>query len=105
MSPLIHDASSNKMNTYIWSEGDAGRGANNIVSCLYWDLERRGIFSGEGKLGELALLCDNCAGQNKNRCVMKFAMWLVEAGFIRMVSLVFLIKGHKKIMLTSGSIT
>jgi len=102
MSPLIqyifgiHDAASNIMNTYIWGEGDAARGANNIVSCLYWDFERRGLFSGQGKLGHLALLCDNCAGQNKNRCVMKFAMWLVEAGFIAKVSLVFLIKGHTK---------
>ena len=33
------------MNTYIWSEGTAARGADNIVSCLYWDLERRKIMT------------------------------------------------------------
>jgi hypothetical protein len=28
------------MDVYIWSESTTNRGADNIVSCLYWDLQR-----------------------------------------------------------------
>ena len=28
-------------NVYIWAEGTASRGTDNIVSCLYWDLSWR----------------------------------------------------------------
>ena len=66
------------MNVYIWGEGTANHGADNIVSCLYWDLERLGIIGGE-KMKRIAIIADNCSGQNKNCCFSKIFMWLVEA--------------------------
>mmetsp|Transcript_17363 Transcript_17363/g.46310 ORF Transcript_17363/g.46310 Transcript_17363/m.46310 type:complete len:142 (+) Transcript_17363:788-1213(+) len=90
----ITNNATKRMNCYIWKEGMADRGADNIVSCLYWDLERRGIF--DGKVRHLVIIADNCRGQNKNICVQKFLMWLVETGFANKLTLLFLIKGHTK---------
>jgi len=97
MTQFIHgivDNATQKMNSYIWGEGQANRGADNIVSLLYWDLKRRGVF--ESSVGHLVLIADNCAAQNKNFCVLKFLMWLVEGKHAKKVTLVFLIKGHTK---------
>lgn len=51
MSPLSHyifgvcEAARKKMNCYIWEEGTANRGADNIISCLFHDLVRRGTIN------------------------------------------------------------
>lgn len=83
------------MTTYIWGEGTAARGADNIVSCLYWYLVQNGIAGGT-PVKRLVIIADNCPGQNKNFCVLHFCAWLVEAGWAREVVLHFLIKGHTK---------
>ena len=83
------------MNVYIWGEGTANQGGDNIVSCLYWDLVMQGIIGGT-KVKRLVINTDNCSGQNKNFCVLKFCVWLVEAGWAGEVVLHFLIKGHTK---------
>ena len=89
MSPLTHlifgicEPARNMMNAYIWEEGTADRGADNIISCVYLDLMRSGLFNNDRpKLGHLVLGADNCSGQNKNKAMLKFCMWLVEAGFV-----------------------
>jgi len=89
------------MNTYIWEESEANRGANNIISCLYKDLCETGVVQigdeeKEGGLGHLVIAADNCSGQNKNKAMIRFCMWLVEAGYAKKVTLLFLIKGHTK---------
>jgi len=92
MTQFIHgivDNATQKMHAYIWGEGLADRGADNIVSLLYWDLERRGLF--KSSVGHLVLIADNCSAQNKNFCVLKFLMCLVEAGHAQKVTLIFLI--------------
>lgn len=99
-----------KMNTFIWEEGEADRGADNIISCLYWDLEKRGIIAGETwaentvplapsthvPIAHLVIGADNCGGQNKNKAMIMFCMWLHEAGWVTKVTLLFLVKGHTK---------
>jgi hypothetical protein len=103
MSPLSHyifgicEPARKFMNNYIWEEGTAGRGANNIISCLYYDLVKRGIIGSTGKpLKHLVIAADNCSAQNKNKAMIKFCMWLVEAGWVEEVTLMFLVKGHTK---------
>ena len=84
------------MNAYIWHEQDGKRGMNNIASCLYKDYQRRGYFEGGKHEDSLTVIADNCAGQNKNEAVIRFHLWLVEAGVFPTVRVVFLIKGHTK---------
>ena len=83
------------MNAYIWREFDGARGANNIVSCLLKDLKLCGCFQGPN-YGELTYIADNCGGQNKNKIVMRFLMWLVENRIFPQAKIVFLVKGHTK---------
>ena len=97
MSPLtqyIYGVCNNAkrfMNVYIWGEGTANRGADNIVSCLYWDLEKQGIIGGT-KVKRIVIIADNYSAQNKNFCMMKFCTWLVEANWSGKVVLFFLVK-------------
>ena len=85
------------MNTYIWEEADANHGADNIISYLFLDLVRRGGIGNTGRpLKHLALAADNCSGQNKNKAMLKFCAWLVEAGWVEKVTLLFLVKGYTK---------
>ena len=73
----------------------ASCGADNIVSCLYWDLTRRGILGGE-KAKRVVIIADNCAGQKNNFCVLKFYCWLVETDWVDEVVLFFLNKRTHK---------
>ena len=82
------------MNCYLWREFEARRGQNNIASCLLKDLKRRGWL--RKSKAELAIIADNCAAQNKNRVMIRLLVWLVEAGYFKKASLVFLVKGHTK---------
>ena len=45
---------------------------------------------------ELTIIMDNCAGQNKNRMVLRLATYLVEAEYFAKVSFIFYIVGHTK---------
>ena len=98
----VAEPAADHMNAYIWEEGEAARGADNIISCLYNDLLKRGVIDLEGEnvrddaLGHLVLAADNCSGQNKNKAMIKFCMWLREAGYVKKVTILFLIKGHTK---------
>lgn len=103
MTPITHlifgiaSPAEEFMNTYIWEESVANRGADNIISCLYLDLVRRGVIGNTGHpLKHLTIAADNCSGQNKNKAMIKFCTWLVEAGWIGKVTLLFLVKGHTK---------
>ena len=84
-----------RMNAYIWREFEGDRGANNIASCLFKDLKRRGWLNGPN-FGELTYIADNCGGQNKNKIVVRFLMWLVESNIFPRVRIFFLVKGHTK---------
>lgn len=90
------------MKTFIMEEGSSHRGMDNIVSMLYLYLVQKRIIDLEGErtgadaLGQLVVACDNCSAQNKNKGVIKFCMWLVDAGYVKKVTLLFLIKGHTK---------
>ena len=83
------------MNAYVWQEFEGDRGANNIASCLLRDLKLRGLLN-QPNHGELVYIADNCGGQNKNKIVIRFLMWLAEMAFFPKVSIQFLIKGHTK---------
>ena len=52
------------MNTYIWHKKEGKQGANDIVSCLLMDLQKRGYLVGK-LYGTLTFVADNYGGQNK----------------------------------------
>ena len=58
----VHSAKRNQGNCMIWVEGEAGRGAQEVGSCLY-----KYIINNVGAgIEELRLWSDSCGGQNRN---------------------------------------
>lgn len=70
----VHNLSTGSMKCYVYHEGVAGKGPNEVISFINHyinndidkEVERQYIF------------CDNCAGQNKNKAIIRFLMGLVE---------------------------
>ncbi|XP_047035469.1 uncharacterized protein LOC124641446 [Helicoverpa zea] len=74
---------------YMWHEGIAKRGANEVSSCLYDFIK----VNAEKGVHEFRFWSDNCAGQNRNRIV--FALYLLAAKeFGVTVTHRFMEKGH-----------
>ena len=75
------------------------RGGNNVVSLLSNTLQKKGVFEDAERLGPgkaLTMVFDNCGGQNKNRIVLRYALYLVGKRIFKSVKLVFLVCGHTK---------
>ena len=86
-----------KMTAYVWKEGEADCGANNICLCLLKHFQKQGWLHHKiNSHSELTIIADNCGGQNKNKHAVQFLMWLVEAGYFAKIELFFLVKGHTK---------
>lgn len=96
-----------RLHAYCYHEGEGTKGGNNVVSMLHKYLrEQKGMprsiggdfdeFKEGPWGGHLVLVCDNCSGQNKNRMVIRYVVYLVETLKFCKVSLVFLVAGHTK---------
>lgn len=57
----VHDCDSGQPKCFLWHEGIAARGANEIGSCLY-----NYMTNLEAEVEHLIMYSDTCAGQNKN---------------------------------------
>lgn len=73
-----------------------GKTANEVLSMLSYILllHKKGTTVAESRT--LCLHADNCGGQNKNRFVLFFLIWLVLSGVYDDVELYFMIAGHTK---------
>ena len=92
----ITDMATEILHAHVYDEGEAKKGGNNVTSLLYKELKELGIFkawqdSGKKPGKRLTLCFDNCAGQNKNRMVLRFGLWLVDLGMFELVEIMFLI--------------
>ena len=90
-----------KMNAYVYHEGEGAKGGNNVCSLVYKNLEEVGIVkeweeSGKKPGKSLTLVFDNCGGQNKNNMMLRLPLWLIDIGLYQEVKVVFLIAGHTK---------
>ena len=56
----------------------------------------QGWVRDDEKGGTLVIFMDNCSGQNKNRMVLRLALYLVERDFFKTVRFEFLVRGHTK---------
>ena len=77
---------------FLWNELVAHRGANDVVSCL-----SRFIYDTRfGRTGAKWSVwwADNCAGQNKNNCVIWFFQDLIRKGVYSRIDYKFLVVGH-----------
>ena len=94
----IHDASNNICSVYNWTEFEGKKSINNIVSCILCCINAKGYYSQSyGKnhrMPEIAILVDNCSGQNKNNLLIRFLNMIKEGGFFGTATLNFYIKGH-----------
>jgi hypothetical protein len=85
-----------KLSVHVYHEGIAKKGGNNVASLLVNEFKRLGIIRDNERGKELTIVMDNCAGQNKNRMVLRLATYLVEAEYFEKVNFVFLVVGHTK---------
>ncbi|GFQ69236.1 uncharacterized protein TNCT_160121 [Trichonephila clavata] len=73
----------------LWHEGMAGRGGNEVASCLL-----KVITSNLTPKRNLTVWCDNYAGQNKNRMVSMIMIYAVAKNILDCMEFKFLVSGH-----------
>lgn len=87
----VHSGSENRGYCYVWAEGTAGRGAQEVGSCLVKHINEN--VSGEVK--HLILWSDSCGGQNRNiklTLILKYILHSSE--HLTDITLKFLYSGH-----------
>lgn len=95
----IRDDGDGKQFNYLYDEGDGGKGANYVISMLYYFFRHRPRHFATLIIH---LHADNCCGQNKNNMVMQFFLLLVCLGFLKHVELKFMIRGHTHCTIDGG---
>jgi len=82
---------------YTYDEREAAKGANEVISFLHDFLANRKI-----KTPNVRIHADNCRGQNKNKYMMWYLVWLVSTGRLKRAEIKFMIKGHTHFIVDSG---
>lgn len=87
----VHDGRTDKGFFHTWLENQAGRGAQEIASCLIKFLEHNLQPEAE----ELIMWSDSCGGQNRNRLMcLLMHHWLAKQKNLQRICLRFLLSGH-----------
>lgn len=84
----VHICETSKAIMCMWHEGIAQRGSNEIISCILQ------VFNSYYYKRNLVIWSDNCSGQNKNRNMIFFLMYLVVIGLFDQIEHKFLSSGH-----------
>jgi hypothetical protein len=87
----------NRRMFYTYDEREAGKGANEVISCLHHFLATRTI-----RTPHIRIHADNCGGQNKNTYVMWYLLWLAATGRVKRVEFKCMIKGHTHFSVDGG---
>lgn len=86
----VHDCVSNQPFCYMWHEGEAKRGGNEVASCLLQHLQME-----PSSTERIVLYSDCCSGQNKNSFVsMMFMVFLQSETNVKTIDHKFLLPGH-----------
>ncbi len=89
----IVDAATNVTHCYMWHEGEAARGANQIASALFHHI--RNVVPDAVK--ELYLFSDCCSGQNRNSIVSAMLQTVLSLKpSINAINHIFLVPGHTR---------
>lgn len=86
----VHDNKNDKATFYLYHEGIAQKGANEVCSFLMKYIND----NIPPHVDELYLYSDNCTGQNKNHTMIRFLMSLTETGRFKKVLFRLPIRGH-----------
>ena len=82
---VIHDASNNICSVYTWAEFEGKKGVYNIASFRLCCFNYKGWYSQSygknNKMPEIAILVDNCGGQNNNNVTIRFLYMIKEGEF------------------------
>lgn len=88
----VHDCATNSPDCFMWHEGQAKRGGNEIASCLLKHLKSLDI---KGHVKSVIYYSDSCPGQNKNSFLSTmFLTFLKNAVNIANIHHKFLVPGH-----------
>lgn len=93
----IYSGLENKMQCYTYDEREAGKGANEVISFLHHFLSTRAI-----QTPNIKIHADNCRGQNKNKYVMWYLLWLAATNRVENIEFKFMIKGHTQFIVDSN---
>ena len=85
----VHNCGNNNVCMYCWPETVAGRGSDEVISCLH-----HYINTLPSEVTTLYLYSDGCGGQNKNSNVMDFLFTLVRIGKPQHIRHYFPVRGH-----------
>ena len=94
----ICDAVTSHLSAFVYDESQGGKGGNNVASLLLQYVRENFVDPNLGPMMELNIVMDNCAGQNKNRMVIRMASYMLELQYFKRINLIFLVKGHTKNM-------
>ena len=87
----IHDAGANKAAMMMWPETVAGRGSDEVGSCIIKFLN---LHNEEIRPKKLMVYSDNCGGQNKNFSIMCLWQYLIVKKYYEEVQHNFPVSGH-----------
>ena len=74
---------------YMWHEAEGRKGSQDVMSCLL-----KYIQSLPETVTHIDAFSDNCGGQNKNKNIIKFWMYVVQYTHIKSVDHRFFVSGH-----------
>lgn len=86
----IHTGKENDAHCYVWVEGEAGRGAQEVGSCLRKHIKE----SLPPSVNKLILWSDSCGGQNRNIKIILILKTVLEQTELEEIKMRFLIPGH-----------
>lgn len=85
----VHNLATKQATMFMWSECEASRGSQDIMSCLL-----KFIQGLPANINHIDAYSDNCGGQNKSKFVVKFWSYIVTNTNIKSVDHKFFIPGH-----------
>ena len=74
------DYATEHMEVFLYHKGEGKNGGNNVIYTINQSLKNKGVFEDAKEKGPgeyLTLVFDNCGGQNKNRMVLRYLLYLV----------------------------
>lgn len=86
----IHNMTTGQVVYFIYHEGNAKEGPNEVCSFLYQYIENYI----PDNVKELHLFSDNCPGQNKNNTLIRMCLYLTDTGRFDKIEQYFPVRGH-----------